>query len=413
MMNFLPQGYSFQSDSNPYQHQFISTMYGSGQYGSQYSPMNQTGPRLPTCEPGTCPPWLPPGIVATPSSGVQELSVLFDPSLASRMARAYDPWSVAYWGKPDVPAWLWPDGAAPHRVPPNVMCDVPPVGVPTYVPPGGGGGGRPPQDGPVLTPAPVPSSTPKFQPPSSSVPGTQFQPPSSVPGTQFQPAPGPRPQPTPGPTLGPGPTGGTMPKSTPNPGYPLRRGMFNKNWSRAGAPSMPTGLSPQSSPITFSSMPPPSRVVAPQPAARKVPSCHNRPDQESCVSCCASNSTTKGIFGQCKQQCVGLPPKKPEGGPSPSGTLRDRAKARVRAGAIASNPANLTQTRRSGRSGRSARRRGAGEKGYVALPGRPRGWCGPGEHLCHKKGPGEKSHLCCCRTGSSDCAGGKTVLAFR
>lgn len=201
MMNFLPQGYSFESYSNPYQSQFVSPYYGSGQYGWQYSPMAQPGPRLPTCEPGTCPPWLPPGIVATTSSGVQELSVLFDPTLAARMATAYNPWSVPRWGKPDNPAWMWPSGAARTPVPPNVLCDVIPGSVPQgSLPPGGTGPGREP------VPAPAP---PTMTPRPTTVP-TTMQPKTPT----MRPGPAPRPTaptaPTPA-TFVPPPSGSALP----------------------------------------------------------------------------------------------------------------------------------------------------------------------------------------------------------
>jgi hypothetical protein len=43
-------------------------------------------------------------------------------------------------------------------------------------------------------------------------------------------------------------------------------------------------------------------------------------------------------------------------------------------------------------------------------PGRPRGWCGAGEHLCAKKTPGGSSNFCCCDS-TGECVGGKIVLA--
>lgn len=47
---------------------------------------------------------------------------------------------------------------------------------------------------------------------------------------------------------------------------------------------------------------------------------------------------------------------------------------------------------------------------WVSLPGRPRGWCGPGEHLCEAKSPGPGSNYCCCNS-EGECVGGKIVLA--
>ncbi|MDP3910850.1 MAG: hypothetical protein Q8Q14_10720 [Gemmatimonadales bacterium] len=47
---------------------------------------------------------------------------------------------------------------------------------------------------------------------------------------------------------------------------------------------------------------------------------------------------------------------------------------------------------------------------WVSLPGRPRGWCGPGEHLCAAKSPGPGSNYCCCDS-KGECVGGKIVLA--
>lgn len=267
MMNFLPQGYSFESYSNPYQSQFISPYYGSGAYGWQYSPMARTAPRLPTCQPGTCPPWLPPGIVATPSSGVQELSVLFDPSLAARMATAYNPWSVPRWGKPDNPAWLWPSGAAPTVVPPNVLRDVIPVPLPP--------GRRPPGGGPGREPVPAPASPTVTTAPTAPRP-TIFIP-ATTPGTSAP---------------------------TPNPGR-----MSNPRTSR----------------------------------------------------------TTLGRVGR-------------------------------------------AESRRLSRVRRSAKRRRVPEADWIAVPGAPRGWCGPGEHLCMKKTPKGKSNFCCCDV-KGNCVGGRIVLA--
>jgi hypothetical protein len=350
-MNFLPQGYSFESYSNPYQSQFISPFYGSGQYGRQYSPMAQNGPRLPTCQPGTCPPWLPPGIIATPSSGVQELSVLMDPTLSSRMARAYNNWTIAYWGKPDNPAWLWPDGASTQPVPPNVFCDAVPV------PPGGGGGGgggrpRPPQ----LTPGPAPGP--------QLTPGPTV-PPSSTPGPS-------------GPTLTPG----TIPKSSLTPG-----------------PSGPQ-ISSMPAPSSYPPEPNPWRRANPG-----VPQCGGAGNKGACFRCCTENSTSKSQRQQCLNQCVALPDPKPK-------------RTSISRLAVARRRANGRMARSMGRrlrkgavpDARAVRARRA-TGGWTAVPGDTRGWCGAGEHLCTKKAPNGKSNFCCCRDGSSECAGGKSVLA--
>lgn len=401
MMNFLPQGYSFQSDSNPYQHQFISPYYGSGQYGWQYSPMAQTGPRLPTVQPGTAPPWLPPGLVATTSSGIQELSVLFDPTLASRMATAYNPWTIAYWGKPDIPAWLWPDGAAPQPVPPNVCCDFPPCVGPGGGPGGGGGGGvpgpgiePPPNGGPVLTPGPdpVPVPTPKYIPPQPGTP--KYIPPQNG-----------RPTPTPGPQITPAP----WPKSTqPNPGSPLRRGMFNSRWGRARAPVQP--------PLVFSTMPLPGQpsVIAANPDRVEVlrgpslraraprrprtPDCYTAPDKGACWKCCVEHSETSAGRQKCLNQCVGLPEPKPEGQPGPS-LKRTAAMSRSRLNA-----------RRLSRIRSSARRRAVPALPIGVGPMRPltswrcyTGVCRGTDKDNLKTGDcvqGPKGHLlsCCCST---------------
>ena len=307
MMNFLPQGYSFESHSNPYQSQFVSPYYGSGQYGWQYSPMAQTGPRLPTCEPGTCPPWLPPGMIATPSSGVQELSVLFDPTLAARMATAYNPWTVAQWGKPDNPAWLWPDGAAPTPIPPNVQCDL-------VFPPGDSGPG--PGPGREPTPTPGPTVRPgSYQPPTSTRP-TRTPGPTLTPGVSPTPK-STQPIPTPGPSLTPGisPT----PKSStqsPNPRSPLRRGMFNSRWSRASAPVHPPILPSMPTP---SAATPSVRSARPSAVTRRLvaPSgvrsdkCYAAPDKGACYKCCVEGKS--GAARQkCLNQCIGLPEPKPQ-----------------------------------------------------------------------------------------------------
>lgn len=250
MMQFLPQGYSFESYSNPYQSQFVSPYYGSGQYGWQYSPMAQYGTRLPTCTPGTCPPWVPPGMVATPSSGVQELSVLFDPTLAARMSRAYNAWTIGVWGKPDVPAWLWPDGGWPRPVPPNVCCEVPPCVSsspgPGYYPPGTGGSYPPPS-----------STTPQYLPPTSYQPAPP-QVATPVPKTS---------------SLGVFPSGQSTP--SPNPGMPARMVRSRR--------TNPSG-----------------------------PQCQAAGDKGACYKCCYESNKTKSGIQSCLEGCVGLPPPKPE-----------------------------------------------------------------------------------------------------
>lgn len=319
MMNFLPQGYSFESYSNPYQSQFVSPYYGSGQYGWQYSPMAQPGPRLPTCEPGTCPPWLPPGLIATPSSGVQELSVLFDPTLAARMATAYNPWTVAQWGKPDNPAWLWPDGAAPTPIPPNVQCDL-------VFPPGDSGPGPGPGREPVPTPGPTVRPGPS-RPPTSTRP-------TPPPGPRI--TPGVSPIPTPGPSLTPGVS--PTPKSsapTPNPRSPLRRGMFNSRWSRARAPVQQIIFSTMPAPSVVPALPNPRRVIA--PSSTRSDKCYAAPDKGACYKCC-----TEGKSGaarqKCLNQCIGLPEPKPQSPGSTGVRSRTRRVSRLARSARRRNP---------------------------------------------------------------------------
>lgn len=252
MMQYLPQGYSFESYSNPYQSQFVSPFYGSGQYGWQYSPMAQYSPRLPTCTPGTCPPWVPPGLIATPSSGVQELSLLFDPTLAARMSRAYNAWTLGIWGKPDIPAWLWPDGSWPQPVPPNVCCEVPPCALPIpgpgYEPGpgpgngGGGGGGYPPAG---WDPGPGSKLTPHYK----GLPPTGFKGPAPKPAMPIPKGPG----------LGVFPGAKSTP--SPNPGDPP---------------------------------------------------CYQAGTKGGCVKCCYDNASSKAGLQSCLGNCVGLPDPKPE-----------------------------------------------------------------------------------------------------
>jgi hypothetical protein len=68
------------------------------------------------------------------------------------------------------------------------------------------------------------------------------------------------------------------------------------------------------------------------------------------------------------------------------------------------------ESRRLSRVRRSAKRRRVPEPGWTAVPRAPRGWCGPGEHLCTKKTPSGKSNFCCCDI-KGNCVGGKIVLA--
>jgi hypothetical protein len=65
-------------------------MYGTGQYGLQYSPSNPGSPGLPMRQPGTWMPNFPPGIVGTMQSGSPaELSYMQDPSLIPQLSQLY------------------------------------------------------------------------------------------------------------------------------------------------------------------------------------------------------------------------------------------------------------------------------------------------------------------------------------
>jgi hypothetical protein len=97
----------------------------------------------------------------------------------------------------------------------------------------------------------------------------------------------------------------------------------------------------------------------------------------------------------CLNGCVSLPP------PKPASSIFTRATRRQRL-------ANQ-DVRRASRLSR-AERRATRTGGWQSLG--VRGWCGPGESLCTKKTPSGKSNFCCCKTGSSDCAGGKSTLAY-
>lgn len=70
--------------------------------------------------------------------------------------------------------------------------------------------------------------------------------------------------------------------------------------------------------------------------------------------------------------------------------------------------AGRADVRRRARRSASVRRR-SGPSLVMSLIAR--GWCGQNEYLCEKKTPGGSSGFCCCPKGSSECVGGKIVLA--
>lgn len=73
----------------PYQQTFATAMYGTGQYGFQYSPGASSSPSLPMRQPGTWPLHFPPGVLGTMQSSIAELSYMQDPSLVPRLSQLY------------------------------------------------------------------------------------------------------------------------------------------------------------------------------------------------------------------------------------------------------------------------------------------------------------------------------------